>query len=91
MQDHVASKASVGFADDDQASAGSMLPRDSVLAHHLLAMGTSDRAMALIDPDLNTFRVANLGGQKPMPKISSHRFVFQLPGGDDRIGLPPAL
>jgi len=42
----------------------------------------------LTDPDFNSTRSHNLDGPKPKLKVSSHRFLPQLPEAADRI-LPP--
>src|ERR1700730_7288682 len=60
------------------------------LARQSLAARTADRAIALVDPDLNGTRPRNLDGSKPTFKIS-HRFCTRLPEAADRIRPPPAL
>src|ERR1700730_16304848 len=60
------------------------------LARQSLAARTADRAIALVDPDLNGTRPRNLDGSKPTFKIS-HRFCTRLPEAADQFPPPPAL
>ena len=69
-----ASKPRVGFADGDgdQACARSARYCVDLLARHLLAVRTADRAVALFDPDFIAGRPRSLGGSKSTLKISLH-------------------
>src|SRR3984893_4562159 len=60
------------------------------LARQSLAARTADRAIALVDPDLNGTLPRSVCGLRPTSKIPP-RFCTRLPEAADRIRPPPAL